>query len=257
MKKKSFFSLDLPDKIFGIEKSFLLLFWPPLVLLILFLISLNLILLPKINEIGDINNKTDQTKSNTIKIKEQNKYLSSIDQEKLKLDAEYLDNAVLKDKKSYLLVQIIRGVADKFGYQLESFSLAPGNLKEDEEATVKVSSSGETIKMPVSLSMIGPKDKNLDLVSALEKTLPILFIDEFEVKGSGELSELKLTVFSYYINDKVEMETDNLTLNDLILSDDESKLIDKISTFNKIETNQDENENTEFKKYNRENPFSF
>lgn len=257
MKKKSFFSLDLPDKIFGIEKSFLLLFWPPLVLLILFLISLNLIILPKISDIGAINQKTEQTKNNTKKVKDQNKYLLSIDQEKLKVDAEYLDNAVLKDKKSYLLVQIIRGVADEFGFQLESFSLTPGELKDEGEATIKVSSSGETVKMPVSLSMMGPKDKTIDLVSALEKTLPILFIDEFEVKGSGELSELKLTVFSYYINDKVEMETENLTLNDLILSEEESDLIDKISTFNKIETNQNDSEETEFKKYNRENPFSF
>ena len=130
MKKNSFFSLNLPDKIFGLEKSFLMLFLWPIFLVVLFLISLNLLLLPKINEIGGVNKKIDQVKNNINKVKEQNKYLMSIDQEKLKINAEYLENAVLKDKKSYLLVGIIRGVANNFGYQLESFSLTPGELKE-------------------------------------------------------------------------------------------------------------------------------
>lgn len=255
MKKNSFFSLNLPDKIFGLEKSFLMLFLWPIILVVLFLISLNLLLLPKINEIGGVNKKIDQVKNNINKVKEQNKYLMSIDQEKLKINAEYLENAVLKDKKSYLLVGIIRGVANNFGYQLESFSLTPGELKEEEGST-NVSVSKDTVKMPVNLSMIGPKDKTLGLISALEKTLPILFIDKFETKSLGNLSKLDLTVSSYYINDKTSMETENITLNDLILSKEESDLIDRISSFSKIEKNESESENSEFKEYNRENPFS-
>jgi hypothetical protein len=52
------------------------------------------------------------------------------------------------------------------------------------------------------------------------------------------------------------METENITLNDLILSKEESDLIDRISSFSKIEKNESESENSEFKKYDRENPFS-
>ena len=255
MKKNNFFNLDLPDKVFGIEKSLLMLFLPSFGLILLFFIILNLVLIPKINEIGVIKNKINEIKTNTDKVKAQNKYLMSIDQEELKKDAEYLDNAVLKDKKSYFLVEIIRGVADDFNYQVESFNLTPGELK-GEDSSIKISSSNDTVKMPVNLTMIGPKEKTLELISALEKTLPILFIDKFETKNSGELAQLNLTVSSYYINDKSDVETENITLDDLILSKEESSLITRISSFNKIENKQVGTGNSQFKQYNRENPFS-
>lgn len=254
MKKNKFFSLNLPDKIFGLEKSLLILFLPAFGLLLLFLISLGLVLKPKIDEIKEVKNKTNEVKANTSKIKEQNKYLMSIDEEELKRNADYLDNAVLKDKKSYLLVEIIRGVANKFDYQIESFSLTPGELKEEEDS-IKISPSGDITKMPINLSMVGPREKTLDLISALEKTLPILFIDKFETKISGDLSQLNLVVSSYYVNNKTNMETENVTLDDLILSKEELALITRISSFNKIESNQS-GEVSEFKKYQRENPFS-
>jgi hypothetical protein len=255
MKKNKFFSLNLPDKIFGLEKSFLFLFLSPLGLVLVFLISLNLIMLPKINEIGTIYKKIEEVKVNTSKVNEQNRYLLSIDQEELKKNADYLDNAVLKDKKSYLLVEIIRSVANRFDYQVDSFSLTPGELKEDAES-VKISPSGETVKMPVSLSMVGPLEKRLDLIKALEKTLPILFIDKFETKMMGNLSSLALVVSSYYINDKTNMDTENITLDDLTLSSEESDLIKRISSFTKIESNQSSSGSAEFQQYQRENPFS-
>ena len=255
MKKNISLGLNLPDKIFGLEKTLLMLFLPPLGLVLLFFIILNFVLMPKINEIGEIRDKTNKVEDNTNKIKQQNKYLMSIDQEELKRDAEYLDNAVLKDKKSYLLVEIIRGVADDYSYQIESFSLTPGELKED-DISIKISPTGDTVKMPVNLTMVGPREKTLELISALEKTLPILFIDKFETKNSGELAQLNLTVSSYYINNKTNIETENITLEDLILSSEESNLIKRISNFNKIESSQIGVGSSEFKQYNRENPFS-
>lgn len=255
MKKNNFFNLNLPDKIFGLEKALLVLFLPPIGLIFLFLISLNLILMPKIAEIGGIKTKINDFSSKTKKIEEQNKYLMSINQEELKKNADYLDNAVLKDKRSYLLVEIIRGVANKFDYQIESFSLTPGELKGED--STKSSISQDTVKMPVSLLMIGPKEKSLELISALEKTLPILFIDKFETKNSGSLSKLDLVVSSYYVKDSVNLETNNLSLSDLILSNEEKDLITKISSFTKIEgNNQNGTESSSFQQYQRENPFS-
>jgi hypothetical protein len=256
MKKNNFFSLKkMPDKIFGLEKTLILLFLPSLGLILLFLVSLNLVLRPKMVEIGEIGIKIDEIKINTNNINEQNRYLASIDEEELKKNADYLDNAVLRDKKSYLLVGVIRKLASRFNYQLESFSLTPGELKEDDEE-IKISSSQDIVKMPVSLLMIGPKEKSLDLISALEKTLPILFIDKFETKISGNLSQLDLVVSSYYIKDTIDIETEKIGLNDLILSKEESDLIKRISVFTKIENDQRGNEAFEFQQYQRENPFS-
>lgn len=254
MKKNNFFSLNLPDRILGIEKSFLGLFLAPLALFLLFLVSFKFILIPKINEVSVLGGEIKKIKNNTNKLKEQNKYLASIDQEELEKNADYLDNAVLKDKKSYLLVGIIRGVANKFDYQITSFSLTPGEMKGEE--STKMANIENSVKLPISLSLIGPKEKSLELILALEKTLPILFIDKFEKRDSSDTSELDLVISSYYIGSK-NVETSNVALSDLILSKEESELITEISSFNKIENNPlDIGTSGSFKEYQRENPFS-
>ncbi len=256
MNKNKFFNLNLPDKIFGIEKSFLVLFLAPLGLFLLFLLSLRLILISKINDIYAVNKQIKTIEFDTNKIKQQNSYLMSIDQEELKKNAEYLDNAVLKDKRSYLLVEIIRGVANKFDYQIQSFSLTPGEIKNNESIKI-VNSKDAAVRMPIDLSILGPKERSLDLVLALEKTLPILFIDKFEKKDIKDLCQLNLTVSSYYLGSKMNIETSNLNLNDLILSKQELELINKISSFTKIENNSmDVGTSIMFQKYQRDNPFS-
>jgi hypothetical protein len=256
MINKQFFDFKLPDKVFEIDSSLLILFLSPLVIIILFLISLNLVLFPKITEIGSVNAEIKSVEASTSKIKEQNNYLTSVDQNELQKDADYLNNAVLKNKESYLLVEVIRGVANKFDYQVGSFSLTPGDLKDS--GSVKIADSKDVVKMPVSLSLVGPDDKSLDLILALEKTLPILFIDKFEKRLSGSMAQLDLTVSSYYIGDNTNMETNNVSLNDLILSKDELSLINKISSFTKIDINSssDVGVTTAFQQYQRDNPFS-
>lgn len=256
MTNKQFFDLKLPDKVFGLDSSLLLLFLGPLVLVILFLISLNLVLVPKVTEIGSVNTEIKSVEASTSKIKEQNNYLMSVDQNELQKDADYLNNAVLKNRESYLLVEVIRGVANKFDYQVSSFSLTPGDLKDD--GSIKIADSKDVVKMPVSLSLVGPEEKSLDLILALEKTLPILFIDKFEKRLSGSVAQLDLTISSYYIGDNTNLETNNVSLNDLILSKDELSLINKISSFTKIDISSSSNigATAAFQQYQRDNPFS-
>jgi len=247
-------SFKLPDKILGLERSLLALFLPPLFLILFFLLSLNFVLVPKINEINSVSKKIDEVNFRTDKINEQIKYLNSIDPEELQRNADYLDNAVLKNKQSYLLVGIIREVANRFGYQIESFSLTPGELKDSD--IKNKTSLGDMTKMPIDLLLDGPKDKSLELILALEKTLPILFIDKFETSTSGNITKLNLTISSYYIDNDINIDTNTIALSDLILSNEESSLLEKISSFSKIEENQSNVEFVEFKEYQRENPFS-
>lgn len=258
-KQNNFFNLKFPDKVFGIEKYFLVLFLPPLALLIVFFISLGLIVIPRINDISNTRTNIKNVNSNIDKIVQQNKYLESIDQEELQKNTEYLNNAVLRNKQSYLLVGIVRQVANRFGYQIKSFSLVPGDVKEVNTNTNTKTSNNDLknmIRMPVNLIMDGPKDSSLELIKALEKTLPILFIDKFETQSSNGSTEISLTIYSYYIKDEFNVNTDNISLNDLILSDEESSLLKEISTFTKIEDNQTDIDTTEFQQYDRENPFS-
>lgn len=250
-KNNNFMTLGLPEKIFGIDRSFILLFLPPLGLFLVFLISLNLILIPNATEIKNVNEKKRIVDDSTSTIKEQNSYLTSIDPIELQKNADYLNDAILRDKRSYLLLGVIRSVASKFNYQLESFSLSPGELKDSSNS----SAVENTVQLPLGISMVGPKESSLDLILALEKTLPILFIDKFETKTIGDSTQINLTVHSYYISDETNIDTSNITLSDLTLSKDESALLTKISGFTKIEKGQFNVGTSEFQQYDRENPF--
>lgn len=244
--------LKIPDKLFGLESALLILFLQPLLLVGLFFLSLKYIIIPRVDEITQVKSEINKTLLSTNKLNDQVAFLASVDQEELKKNTEYLDSAVLRDKKSYLLVEIIRKVADKYDYSIEGFSLTPGEIKEEEERV----SLKNMIKMPVSLVLYGPEEKTLELLLALEKTLPILFIDNYKTANIKNTTKLDLTVSSYYLPESSDANTNIISLNDLILSKEESALVEKISDFIKIDLGQDNNQETEFKKYDRKNPFN-
>lgn len=244
--------LKIPDKLFGLESALLILFLQPLLLVGLFFLSLKYIIIPRVDEITQVKSEINKTLLSTNKLNDQVAFLASVDQEELKKNTEYLDSAVLRDKKSYLLVEIIRKVADKYDYSIEGFSLTPGEIKEEEERV----SLKNMIKMPVSLVLYGPEEKTLELLLALEKTLPILFIDSYKTANIKNTTKLDLTVSSYYLPESSDANTNIISLNDLILSKEESALVEKISDFIKIDLGQDNTQETEFKKYDRKNPFN-
>lgn len=253
---KSIPFLKAPEKIFGIDKGLIKLFLVPFSVIVVFLMSLGLVVIPKVESItaniAEINKINLQIKATN----EKKNYLSSVDLEQLNNDAKYLDQAVLKEKKSYLLVGVIRKIADNFGFQIKSFSVSPGEIKDDSNK-LKVSNKEVAVKMPVSVVLVGPNDKNLELIKALENSLPILFIDKFSSKTSDSVSELELVVSSYYLPDKNDYGSGNLSLNDLQLTGKESELLTRISQFGTTDGGvvEDSGE-TEFKKYERSNPFS-
>ena len=249
--------LKLPDKIFGIESSLIRIFLVPLVVVVVFIISLGLIIIPKINQIGELNQKITDVKAQTKSTNEKKSYLLSIDQEQLSKDQTYLDSAVLKQKNSYLLVGVIRSVSDKYGFQVKSFSIIPGKLKGETTQTLKVSSKDVAVKLPVNVVLSGPSEKVLDLIKSLENSLPILFIDKLDTKAAGGITDLDMSISSYYVPDKTDLVSGNLTLNDLIPNKQETDLLTTISQFENIQGfTLDEGTSGSFIKYDRGNPFS-
>jgi len=257
VKNIQFLSLKTPDRIFGIERALVKLFIKPLIVVVLFLVSFGLVILPKIDEIKN-NVSVISDVNSQIKMTNQKKsYLASVDLEQLNREAEILDKAVLKEKKSYLLVGVVREIADNFGFRVKSFLVNPGEIKDGSSGTLKVATKEMATRMPVSVVLIGPSDKNLDLIKALENSLPILFIDKFDSKSLNGISELEMTISSYYIPSKNDYVSGNLTLKDLQLTEEESNLLSTISKFGTVDGGVNEkNGPTQFIDYNRSNPFS-
>lgn len=249
--------MKTPDKLFGLEKSLLKLFLIPFLVLFLFLVSLGLVILPKI---GDTKNnfKTIDNLNKQIKLTNEKKsYLMTVDVEQLNQQAGILNKAVLRERKSYLLVGVIRKIADNFGFQIKSFLVNPGEIKDFPTKTLKVSDKETAIRMPVSVTLVGPSDKNLELIKALESSLPILFIDKFDSKTLSGVSELEMTISSYYVPEKNDYISGNLTIKDLQLTTEESELLSTVGKFNAIDDGVNyDNGTPQFVEYNRANPFS-
>lgn len=259
MKKNNFFNLNLPDKMFGVESAFIKIFLIPIPLIVVFLISLNLIIIPRISEIKSVSDKVKSTNSQNSLVKTKNNYLKSIDQVELEKNALFLDSAVLKENKAYVLTEIVRKIADNYSYYISSFAINPGEIKSDGSSDITITGDTNSIKKtPITVTLSGPKDKMLDLITALENSLPILFIDKFETKTIDSLTELNLTISSYYINNDTNLNTNNLSLSDLTLTEEESSLLQKLNSFNKVElsSSTEGTESATYKEYNRENPFS-
>ncbi|MEI8067775.1 MAG: hypothetical protein WCG91_02345 [Candidatus Shapirobacteria bacterium] len=253
MKKLDF---KLPESIFGFEIGLVKILLLPLPLIFFFIVSLNLVIIPKIGEIGSTTKEITKIKAQTKVVVEKKVYLMSRDQEKLKTDEAYLQSAILKENQSYFLVEVVRSVASKYGFQIKSFSISPGKLKDDDK--VKIANKDVMNRLPISVVLVGPKEKHLDLLLAMEKSLPILVIDKFSINTSGEMAELNLDVNSFYLNNKVASDVVNLSLSDLTLNKDEADLLDRLGDFEKVELGSavKSGESGQFIKYQKENPFS-
>lgn len=251
---KDFFKL--PDKVFGINISFLKLFVAPVLVLLGFIVSLNLIIIPKFSGLSELNTSINEVNSQ-IKLTDQKiNYLSSVDQDQIRNDANYLNSAVLQEKNSYVLIGVIRGIADQYGFNITTFSISSLDLKSDEK-TLKVADKDVAIRLPLSLTLVGPDARRVEMLTALENTLPILFINTLDINNSNEISTLDMVVSSYYVAEKTDLVSGNLSLEDLIPTQEENDLLQTISGF----TRMDESiltigETSDFVEYKRENPFS-
>ena len=254
----SFFKM--PERIFGISSSLVKLFLLPLGVVLFFLVSLRLVIIPKIDSIKLLKSSVVKIKSEIKIINEKRAYLSSIDQDELLRNEGYLSSAVLQAKNSYMLVGVMRNVVDKFGYRVRSFLINPVELKEGEDA-LKVSNKDIMTKLPINVVLEGPKDSMIDLLISIENSLPIMFIDKINVSSKLGISTIDLSVSSYYISDSPNLVSENLSLKDLIPTTEESELLSKISQFNQddrlVQSLLDQGiEGKSYVEYSRDNPFS-
>lgn len=251
-------TLNIPATIFGFETALLIVFMPIVVVMVLMVISLNLVIIPKISELNEVNGKLKNLEGQKKTIIEKRDYLLSIDQEELKRNSDYVNNALLPQKNGYVLVGMIRKIADKYGFQMDSFSIKPGELTKDPNQPV--TNKTGVAKLPINLVVIGPTKNYLDLINGLENSLPILSLDTLKMKNTNESSKLEMSISAYYVEDKTKFEIDKLTLNDLTLKKEESDLLSKLSNFVVVENfeslESQLDTSKDFVKYERIDPFS-
>lgn len=256
--KNDFFKM--PERIFGISSSLIKLFLLPLLLVLIFLISFGLVMVPRIDSIKSLKNSITKIRSEIKETEGKRIYLSSVDQNELLNNKNYLSSAVLQEKNSYLLVAVVRNIADKFGFRVKSFLINPINLK-DEKESLKVSDKNVATKLPIDIVLEGQESNVIDLLISMENSLPIMFVDKINILTRQNVSELSMTISSYYVTDEQNLTSDNLTINDLIPTEEENNLLLKISQFNRDDSlikslTEQGSQGKDYVEYQRENPFN-
>lgn len=227
--------------------------WPGLTLVI-FLVALIWFIVPEAKSVfkmsRDIKNVTAKIKD----IKNRKNLIASLDEEKT-LGQYVLTIAALpeKDDPAFFTEALINVFSQNL-YSLEEFKFSSGAGGEE---TVEKGKSTASVAREANFNgvAIGPGSKVLDLLTALEASLPLVEVKRFSFALAGESTKLEFLITFFY-SPKTELSGDisSLQLKDLVLDETENKLLSEIENY------------LEFKafgqsalipgQFGRENPFS-
>lgn len=177
-------------------------------------------------------------------------YFSTVDQERLGQMEKVLSEAVFKQDKSYYLVGVIKNIAADYDFTIDGFQAQVGEIGKDKPAG-KV----DSVNLSIKVVMYGPKEKYLDLVTRLERTLPVLSIRNFEIKSAQNMVGIDMGVDAFFVPKTGEASVDNLSLNDLVLSDKELELIGQLEQYQKYSGNETGGVTPGYVMYQKTNPF--
>jgi len=250
-------TLTIPEKLFGVNTNMMTVFIPLVGIIIVAVVGYNIFLAPKIDDISKMQSDLKSVETKSKSVLEKTRYLQSIDPEELKKNSDFISNALLPQQNAYLLVSVVRSVADKFGFQVESFLISPGKL---EKVVTEVKKSGKNIpRIPISVSLVGPKNSFLDLIKGLERNLPVLSVDSFKMTNIGTMAKLDLEISAFYLEDNNTYDINKLTLSDLTLLKEETDLVTTLGEYSiSLDVNAKDNSGTNkvYRKYDRIDPFS-
>lgn len=248
--------MQLPDKLFGLETSLLKIFLWPLVLVVIFLISLSLIIMPKMEKIGVLRKESEVVKGKTKTIALKRDYLLTVDEEELKKKSSFLTEALLKERDAYLLVGIIKQIAGKHGFYVQSFSVSPGEMSSEGDGEVAKTVEKAVDRVPISFMVAGEKDRYLEFILALERSLPILSVDSFDMTRGQQIVKLDLNVSAFYVGEKSEYGMTEIKLADLMLSLEEEALLAELGEYEMVSEAGGGGDKSDFVEYDRTDPFS-
>lgn len=244
-------NLNLPAKLLGIDSGLLVLWVAPGLVLTALLFTFIGVILPKISEINEMVKQTMEVRKSTREVTEEIKYFLSVDQNELNANADILGSGVMPEKNSYLLVKIIQKVAESSGYQVSDFSVSLGNVKKD----IPIKKGTDFEKIPVKLILSGPREKYLELIGGLEKNLPVLSIDGFDMKTSGEIAILDISVSAYFQPELNKIKIETLNLKEMTLTAGEVALLSKLKNFKTFTVQSIGSTGGQYKSYDRSDPF--
>lgn len=249
--------LPIPEKILGVESEMMTVFVPLVVVVIVAIVGFNVIVVPKFNDYLEMKQSLTVLNNNHETVLNKVRYLQSVDSNELKKNSDFITSALLPQSNAYSLVNVVKKIADKYGFQVESFLISPGKLSKEVTPTTKTAGVS---KIPIKVSLVGPKTAYLDLLKGLERSLPILSLNSFKMLSQDTVVKLDLDISAFYLQDGLKFDINALSLSDLILTKGETDLLSTLNTFDQVENLGDlvtkTGEKIDFVKHTRIDPFN-
>lgn len=232
----------------------------PGVVIFVALFSLFLILPAQIKLLLKDWQRIKKTEADIKELKTKYLLISSLDQEALKKQSELVAAALPEDKNVPHILQGVRNAIRESGFLISSLKFAPGEVsKEAKKGTTKK----RIEELPLELKAVGPFDRLAELFDTIEKTLPLFQVEAIEAVAAQNVTgniRVEMKLMTFYSPPVTAQQITTISLNDLILNEQESAFLEKLSQFKRtviaVEKPQEQESGTR-RTGSKENPFLF
>lgn len=177
------------------------------------------------------NKQVKKTHKKVEELRTKHLLLSSLDEEQLKQRAKTVVKALPEDKNIPIILQALREAVTEPGFLIDELSFSPGTIEKGEEEDTQKKRIEE---LPIKVKIIGRTDDLLDLFASLEKRLPLYEIKDCKISNVGKEGDrlrLELRLITFYSPPIKSKEIDKLTTDELVLSEDDISLLNKLNGF--------------------------
>lgn len=191
------------------------------------------------NEIKTVKKNFKQVASEEKSIRElKEKYVlvSALDKETLNRQAISAVLALPEDKNVPYVLQALRNALESSGFSIQNLEFSPGEVKKPEEETEKTGKTEKTKRvleeLPLKVTAAGTFTGLANFFKALENTFPLFAIKELKLikSKSGFSDKMEVSVVTFYSPKRV-FDSRNITLDDLILSEEEKAISEKLPQY--------------------------
>lgn len=252
-------TFDDEVKILGINKWKLKYLWLPASVGLIFFLSWSVAIMPRVTDIQQYQNDTAAVKRNVSDLNQKRNYLESADENDLAQKETLLSQALPGDKNLYYLLTVVQSIAKNYGFVVDSFAVSPGKITDSGQTATQAPKNDSLTRVPVTISLLGMREGYLDLIDAVEHSLPLLSIDSFKMVSdvAGGI-RLDLTVATYFSTDKFDIKVNNLKLSDLTLGKSDLATIATLSAYHQLDVGSilATGSGKTFTHYDRSDPFT-
>ncbi len=235
----------------GVSKKILI----PGLIIFLSVVSILAIGLTQVEVIKKLGTSVEKLEKDNEDLRSKYLMLSSLDKKNIERQAALAELAVPSEKNIPFILQSFRDAVDESDFVIKEFKFTPGEISKEKASSEEVEKRID--ELPLTASLVGSSDNFKLLLNNLETTFPIFEVEEAKFsrdKESRDKAKLDLSLITFYSPPLVKLEYEDLKLDQLVLNEEEEKLLEELNSYSRPELKRGESGGLKRKS---DNPFVF